>query len=198
MFETDSIPSGWIQRLNYMDEVWVPTEFAREIFEKQGVESSKLHVVGEAVDTEYFAFSDHKNRSFESLPGDLKKLAGLSTNTFVFLFVGKFESRKGLDILLRAYMKEFSAADDVLLVFLTSAFHSSDDFDRKLQTILVSDEELQQRAPSSLPPFRILTGLPQRSLKLLYTLIDILVIPSRGEGWGRPHVEAMSSGRPGR
>jgi glycosyltransferase involved in cell wall biosynthesis len=26
----------------------------------------------------------------------------------------------------------------------------------------------------------------------LYTMANVLVIPSHGEGWGRPHVEAMS------
>merc|ERR1712130_960014 len=28
----------------------------------------------------------------------------------------------------------------------------------------------------------------------LYQLSDVFVLPSRGEGWGRPHVEAMSMG----
>ena len=27
MFETDRIPSGWAERLNVMDEVWVPSAF---------------------------------------------------------------------------------------------------------------------------------------------------------------------------
>ncbi len=34
MFETDRIPSGWVTRLNFMDEVWVPTKFAHDIFNK--------------------------------------------------------------------------------------------------------------------------------------------------------------------
>jgi len=28
----------------------------------------------------------------------------------------------------------------------------------------------------------------------LYKAADAFVLPSRGEGWGRPHVEAMSMG----
>jgi len=194
MFETDSIPTGWIQRLNYMDEVWVPTNFARDIFEKNGVHSSKLRVVGEAVDTEYFAYSDRNARSSELLSEDLKELVGIckcsysfflkissnfiinskASNTFVFLFVGKYETRKGLDILLRAYMKAFTTTvDDVLLLFLTSAYHSSDDFDSKLQATIMLDGELQKR--DQLPSYRILSGLTQHSLKMLYTLIDVLV-----------------------
>jgi glycosyltransferase involved in cell wall biosynthesis len=30
----------------------------------------------------------------------------------------------------------------------------------------------------------------------LYRSVDCFVLPSRGEGWGRPHVEAMSMGLP--
>ena len=32
MFETDSVPQGWPARLAHMDYIWVPTEFARDIF----------------------------------------------------------------------------------------------------------------------------------------------------------------------
>jgi glycosyltransferase involved in cell wall biosynthesis len=55
MFETDRLPSGWDKRLNYMDEVWVPTEQARVVFETAGVVPAKLQVVGEAVDTTFYA-----------------------------------------------------------------------------------------------------------------------------------------------
>ena len=39
-------------------------------------------------------------------------------------------------------------------------------------------------------------GLSQRSLEALYRRADVLAMPTRGEGWGRPHVEAMASGTP--
>ena len=86
MFETDTIPSGWVDRLNYMDEVWVPTQFAREIFAANGVHMTKLRVVEEAVDTTFFTYS---NRSIARgggpnpidsglhLPQDLKALDNL-------------------------------------------------------------------------------------------------------------------------
>ena len=54
MFETDRLPAGWEIRLNEMDEVWVPTSFTKKIFEQGGVDVSKLHVIGEPVDVEFF------------------------------------------------------------------------------------------------------------------------------------------------
>lgn len=84
MFETDTIPSGWVDRLNYMDEVWVPTYFSREVFAANGVHMDKLRVVEEAVDTTFFTYSNRSlvrgggpdpiNNGRLHLPRDLKAL----------------------------------------------------------------------------------------------------------------------------
>lgn len=43
-----------LQRLNAMDEVWVPTDYSRAVFAAGGVDPSKLVVVPEAVDADFF------------------------------------------------------------------------------------------------------------------------------------------------
>lgn len=40
------------------------------------------------------------------------------------------------------------------------------------------------------------THISERDLPRLYKAADAFVLPSRGEGWGRPMVEAMSMGMP--
>jgi glycosyltransferase involved in cell wall biosynthesis len=47
-----------------------------------------------------------------------------------------------------------------------------------------------------LPPLTLLPRVPQRDLGAVYRSSDAFVLPSRGEGWGRPHVEAMSMALP--
>ena len=99
-------------------------------------------------------------------------MLNVDSRTFVFLFVGKYETRKGLEILLRAYFKEFSSSlDDVLLLFLTSAYHSSSDFDRKLEATI----DREKLGGPQRPPYLVLSGISQSSLKILYQLIDVLV-----------------------
>ena len=45
---------------------------------------------------------------------------------------------------------------------------------------------------------RVLTRhISQDELRGLYAAADAFVLPSRGEGWGRPHVEAMAMALPG-
>lgn len=48
------IPSGWAERINGMDEVWVPTKFQAEVFEQNGVDPAKIVLMPEAVDVDFF------------------------------------------------------------------------------------------------------------------------------------------------
>lgn len=53
------------------------------------------------------------------------------------------------------------------------------------------------RAGLALPRVSVLSApLSQRALPSLYRAATALVQPSRGEGWGRPHAEAMAAGLP--
>jgi len=45
-------------------------------------------------------------------------------------------------------------------------------------------------------PVTLVHDVPQLQLPRLYGAVDAFVLPSRGEGWGRPHVEAMAMGLP--
>ena len=115
---------------------------------------------------------------------------------YVFVSVFKFEKRKGWDILLEAYFREFSSDDDVELYILTKPFLSSDphmikewvpnqlnltaeDLDKRAATLYVSSEHISSE-----------------TYRHLLRASDCFVLPSRGEGWGMPATEAMSMGLP--
>lgn len=194
MFETDAIPTGWSERLNYMDEIWVPTKFSQEIFIKNGVNASKIRVVREPVDTDFYIPID---TSTVNLP-TASKLSSLikykNEDYLIFLFCGKWENRKGVNILLKAFFSEFNENENVILTIVTSAYHSTSDFlgeikkSIALESLEVSDNMFKK--------LLIMSQVPQTEMPILYNLANVLVIPSHGEGWGRPHVEAMSCGIP--
>jgi glycosyltransferase involved in cell wall biosynthesis len=189
MFETDRLPSGWSQRLNAMDEVWVPTEFHRTIFIDGGVTASKVHIVGESVDVDFY--DPVAARASTSYPFPLR---GHRQDDFKFLSVFKWEERKGWKTLIEAFVREFSADDQVTLYILTSAFHSTDDFSEAIEEYLASLVDLPAH---SRPRIHLLQrGIPTASMPAVYASVDAFVLPSKGEGWGRPHVEAMSMGLP--
>ena len=185
MFETDRLPDGWAQRLTQMDEIWVPTNFHRLVFEKAGVPPSLLQIIPEAVDTRLFDAAQYA--PLEAMSAESR---------FKFLSVFKWEPRKGWDVLLRAFLKEFPARSrEAVLYIRTDPYHSDSNFREQMERF--AREELNLDKASDLDHIVILDKeLPLAELPRLYKGADAFVLPSRGEGWGRPHIESMAMGVP--
>ena len=96
------------------------------------------------------------------------------------------------DSLLRAWHK---AQIDGILVIVTNAYHSTSDFARQMETY-VTDSLKDDRGLAALGKVKILSSLSDADLEALYRRADLVALPTRGEVWGRPHVEAMASGTP--
>lgn len=181
MFETDRLPHDWVTRCNQMDEVWVPSKFNLETFAQSGVERDKLHVIPGAVDPAQFDTAHHA-------PLPLANRAACN-----FLSVFEWSLRKGWDVLLAAYLREFSAADDVCLYLRTYLMNQPDaDSARVVQQLIREFTSTLNLGDKPLPRIEVISQqIPSADLPGLYRAVDCLVAPSRGEGWGRPHHEAM-------
>jgi glycosyltransferase involved in cell wall biosynthesis len=193
MFETDRLPQGWPQRLLHMHRVWVPTLFHQRVF-AQGAEHSlaeRLRVLPQTVEeVGVGCLSPLDSRSLRRINADSR---------FKFLAVGKWERRKGWDVLLRAWCKAFPAvgsgdqAQEVLLV-RTASYHSSSDFESLIDAELKSDKGGTGRAACA--PIELLPTMSADEMKHLYRSVQALVSTSHGEGWGRPLAEAAAAGCP--
>jgi len=186
MFETDRLPSGWSSRLNHLDYVFVPTSFHSQIFSEAGIDSSKLRIWGEGVDTNWFDPS-------LLLPSPLPPS---SPPSFTFISVFKFEERKNWKLLVRAFLAEFLSDPTIKLIILTSSYHSSTTPQETLDAFLESYFLSTNIAPPPDIPISLLSDLNKIQLRQLFRDADAFVLPTRGEGWGRPIVEAMSMGLP--
>lgn len=186
MFETDRIARDWVAACNRMDEVWVPSKFNVETFATSGVERSKLVVMPGAVDSEFF---DPARHSAYPLPGKAR---------FNFLSIFEWSSRKGWDVLLAAYLREFSAEDDVCLWLRTYLFSKPEgDPTEEIRRRIADFTASLGLGDRRLPRIELIAEqVPSEQLPGLYLACDCYVAPSRGEGWGRPQHEAMLMERP--
>jgi glycosyltransferase involved in cell wall biosynthesis len=181
-FSTDRIPDGWAQCCNEMDEVWVPSEFNRQTFAGSGVDARRIRVLHTGVDTQLFR------------PG-LQPLNIPHTRGFNFLSVTSGRQQCGTDALLRAFVHEFKADEDVtLLLRILPDKDSSTDPEAKFAFFIES--ELGRKLEST--PTTILLDAPftQADRARLYASANAFVLPSRGEAWGHGCLEALASGLP--
>ncbi|MGW0763022.1 glycosyltransferase family 4 protein [Streptomyces sp. NPDC002814] len=184
MFETDSLPDDWVARSREVDEIWVPTQHNVTTFSRSGVSHEKLRVLHEPLDAA--KFSPTTCHSFEE---------SAESDYFMFLSVFTWQLRKGWDVLLRAYFEEFNSSDHVLLILRAEVFPFGDS-----SPVSIVDEIERLRLDvggRNTAPVRVIdTHVGDRELLGLYASADTFVLPSRGEGWGRPIMEAMAVGVP--
>ena len=211
MFETDRLDPEHVKRLNAMREVWVPTQWGLDTFARAGVRPEKLRVVPEAVDIERFDADavaaspefDLEARARRVLGPPLR---GGDIRSTKFLSVFKWEARKAPEVLLSAYLDAFTAEDDVALFLRCDLYHETaaetetrgGDLVAARIEAFAEARRRQKKGATTKPSPRVyaLPRVPETELPSAYAAADAFVLPSRGEGWGRPHVEAMSLGLP--
>lgn len=183
MLECDRIPYSWVLKCNSMDEVWVPSSFNRVTFAQSGVDERKLMVMPLGVDEARFFPS--------AQPLDLPGRRG-----FNFVSVFEWVPRKGYDLLLRAYFEEFSWEDDVTLILRVHNNTFYDPSGIMISREIKGFEERFSRGKKPAPIILLPGVLEPQDMPRLYSAGDCFVLPSRGEGWDMPAIEAMACGLP--
>ncbi|MCZ6677808.1 MAG: glycosyltransferase, partial [Candidatus Poribacteria bacterium] len=180
IFETDRLPDDWVARCNTMDEIWVPTDFNLETFARAGVKPRLFKVPA--------------TLPVEQYNPDIEPLAVNGRRGFNFLSIFDYSRRKGWDILLRAYLTEFHADEDVALIIKTysSMGLTAGDLRMALQGFIQNELQISM---NEMPEIIMLDAiLPATAMPRLFGAADAYVMPSRAEGWGRPYMEAMAMG----
>ena len=167
--EVSRLPPDWVEALNSVDEVWTASEWGRKVFQESGVQRP-IRIVPEGVDAAVFR----------------PELASERERTvYRFLAVGKLEERKNYGGLLRAYCEEFEPDEGVELIVHFGLPADAYKFFFNLNLG-------RRHAPIRFSP----TVSTKDQMASLYAEADAFVLPTRGEGWGLPVMEAMACGLP--
>lgn len=172
MLEVDRLPASWVEQANAMDEVWTPTPWGADVFRASGV-TQPIRIVPLGVDTAQFKPAPPRTR--------------LNDRT-ILLSVFEWGARKGWDMLLRAYRAAFQPHDPVLLLLKIDCRAPTANPVREIVKLL----------PDPSPPVGLIYNQPLTGAQIveLYQSVDCFVLPTRGEGWGMPILEAMACGVP--
>lgn len=173
-WEETGFPHAWVQHFNaHLDLILVVSRHVEKILIDNGVRVP-IAVTGNGV--------DHWERI---APNPAFRL---SARTFRFLHVSSCFPRKGVDDLLDAYGDAFSINDDVSLVIKS--------FDNPHNEVLEMIVRRQAGNPTFPHVVMLFEDFADSDLKSLYEQCDVMVAPSRAEGYGLPFAEAMLSGLP--
>lgn len=170
-FELDKFNQQELLHLNIPDSLFVSSSWAKQILIDNGIQSH-IDVVPLGVNREIF------NENYT------KKDNG----KYIFLNIGKWEIRKGHDILLQLFLQAFPNEQDVEL-WICAAEHTNS---------YSNEEDLTAwKNMYNHPRIKIIPGVEShQDLAHLMSQSDCGLFPSRAEGWNLELLEMMSMGKP--
>jgi len=190
MVPVDGAPvsSPMLERLRTVDYTVAFSKFGLQELEKVGVKASYVPL---AIDTELFAWKDNRQEARQHL--------GIPPDVFLVTTVAAnkgFPPRKSWPELLSAFARFRENHIDALLYCHTSkkprgSGGSGVYFDQLMKELKIPKNSIAFPEQGALA-----VGVPDNDMVAIYQASDVMLLPSRAEGFGLPIIEAQACGCP--
>lgn len=172
-FELDSFSELEKVHMSCPNTLFVTSQWAKDTIANNNIKT-KTEVVGLGVDTSIFDYTKYDQTK--------------NKDKYVFLNIGKWEIRKGHDILYDIFNKAFPNETDVELWILAS--ESTNSYSN-------NTELMQWKSMYKSDRIKLYSGFDtQYDIAKLISLSDCGIYPSRAEGWNLELLETMAMNRP--
>ena len=176
IFELDTFNSYEKHQLKGLDKIFVTSQWAKQVIEANGIKVP-TYVVNLGVDRTLF-------KDDMVLDNDIYKDSATK-----FLICGKWEVRKGHDVVIEAFCKAFTPQDNVrLIVNCFNPFIGKNGNQEWEKMYMLSEMSTKIHIFSERLP-------NQKNVAQLMASVDCGVFISRAEGWNLELLEMMSLGK---
>jgi len=191
-YNLDCVPEQWIRWAKDVDEVWVPNEWVYDAFDSAGY-TDNIEIFPYGINFEYRPTAYDCTSCRGKHTGKHVNSDCLNDDKFTFFSVMRWYHIKGVDVLIEAFLREFSGDEDVRLFLKTT---SNNNFEMNNVGSLVSKfaDEIGVTNPPELGIRTEMMG--EQKLMDLYGLADAFAFPSRAECVGISWAQAMHAGTP--
>jgi glycosyltransferase involved in cell wall biosynthesis len=185
-FELDVLTKEEVSHMNSVDLLYLPSKWHKSVAESNGITNPRIDVLPMAVDTSVFVPVQAPYQKFISANNDNIFFDKAPENQpTVFMTCGKWEIRKGHDIIIEAFERAFTPEDNVKLIvnchnpFIKNNNEWEERYTRRSNQVdLIKD--------------RLAT---QYHLARLYSMVDCGLFPARAEGWNMEAAELLAMGK---
>ena len=185
-WETDKIKPFWVGLLNLVDQLVVPSEWNKRVFESGGV-TTPIEVVPHVIDNKILNASTRAKK--------------FPRQEYIFYSINTWSDRKNIPQMINAYLNAFTAQDQTCLVLKTTPMdlsgiirpHILERFVFKSK-YLVRQLMKRYKAPARIK--LITQDISTSEIINLHNNGDCYVSLTAAEGWGLGAYDAASFGNP--
>lgn len=171
VWESTQLPEDFFNQLLKFDQLWVVSEWHKKVAVAQGFPKEKVIVIHEGVD--WSLKSNDLHNQFDK---------------FTFMFFGRWDYRKSVPEIVKAWLEAFSNEEDVELILSADNPYSIDGFkstEERLEHYNLIDDRI-----------KVKHFLTRAEYEEFLRRGHIFISCARSEGWNIPLIEAVASGTP--